>query len=97
MSIAGAITRADVEGKFTAMFGLTGAAQALPLVPPPQPREARVVFSDTPGASQSTIIMWAPTPGLSDPDATATEVMSAVLGGDSVQSRLARSFARWRA
>lgn len=90
LSIAGAITRPEVEAQFVTMFGTQGSAPPLPPVPAPRPRPERLIFADAPGASQATVIMWAPAPLVGGPDETAADITLSVLGGGSIQSRLGK-------
>jgi zinc protease len=86
--IAGDITRAEVEAKFTAKLMDAQPAKQPPALPMSMPDATRILFSDVPGTTQSQVVMWAPGPRRQAPEYFASTVMAAIFAGDSTLSRL---------
>jgi zinc protease len=86
--VAGDITRAEVEQKFSTRLMDAGQPVALPALPPSAPDPTRVLFSDVPGATQSIVYLWTPGPTRQDPAYYPATVMAAIFAGDSAASRL---------
>ncbi|HEY0715760.1 MAG TPA: pitrilysin family protein [Polyangia bacterium] len=85
--IGGDVTASDV----TRLFGTLvprPANNPVVSVPPTAPSQARLAFVDTPGATQATILLWAPGPTVKSPEYYAADVLSAILSGGP-RSRLA--------
>jgi zinc protease len=87
--VAGDITRAEVESKFAARMNTAAPPAGPPLVlPDATPDPAPLVFSDVPGATQTTIYVWSVGPARQAPDYFATSIMLEIFGGDPLSSRL---------
>jgi predicted Zn-dependent peptidase len=81
--VVGDLTEAQVRACFDAprLAGWTGAAPALPPLPPPRTMPGRIFFVDLPGATQSTVSYLQLGPRRTAPDYFATAMLGAVLGG----------------
>jgi zinc protease len=87
--VAGDISRAEVEQKFPPRLATMSSASATPVtIPAAMPQPARLVFSDAPGSTQTTIIMTGPGPAFGSDDDYPATVMAAIFAGDSLTSRL---------
>jgi zinc protease len=63
------------------LAGWTGAAPAVPPLPPPAMMAGRIFFVDVPGATQSTVSYLQSGPQRTAPEYFATSLMGAVFGG----------------
>jgi zinc protease len=86
--VAGDITRAEVEAKFSTRLMDAQPVKPLPAVPAAMPDSAKLLLADVPGTTQSQVTLWAPGPPRQAPDYYAATVMLAIFAGDSISSRL---------
>jgi len=82
--VAGDLTEAELRALVEPLFGGWKGVGAVPVAPPlpaARPIAARTVVVDKPGAPQTALAVVAPGPFASVPDAAATQLMNAALGG----------------
>jgi predicted Zn-dependent peptidase len=82
--VAGDVTKDTLQKKLDPIFGTwraAGGAVSLPKLPPIRKDDARVVWVDKPGASQSFVRLAEVGVARSAPDRDAIVVMNAILGG----------------
>jgi len=82
--VAGDLSEAELRALIEPLFGGwkgEGAAPTAVPLPPARPIAARTVVVDKPGAPQTALAVVAPGPYAAVPDAAATKVMNAALGG----------------
>jgi zinc protease len=82
--VAGDLSEAELRALVEPLFGgwrSEGPAAAPAPLPPARPAATRTVVVDKPGAPQTALAVVAPGPFAAAPDAAATQVMNAALGG----------------
>ena len=82
--VAGDLTEAELRALIEPLFGAwkgEGTAPTVAPLPAAKPIAARTVVVDKPGAPQTALAVVAPGPFAAAPDAAATKVMNAALGG----------------